>query len=97
MQKVVPTTTTCGHAGAHRSRDRGTQRGDELAIVGIHRRGAVLAARVHRLVSEFVDAEVPLGDLDISFYRDDVARRPAGTSRSSTPPTWTSPSTTARW
>ena len=52
--------------------------GDELAIVGIHRRGAVLAARVHRLVSELIDAEVPLGDLDISFYRDDVARRPAG-------------------
>jgi pyrimidine operon attenuation protein / uracil phosphoribosyltransferase len=52
--------------------------GEELAIVGIHRRGAVLAARVHRLVSELLDAEVPLGDLDISFYRDDVGLRPAG-------------------
>jgi pyrimidine operon attenuation protein/uracil phosphoribosyltransferase len=51
--------------------------GDELAIVGIHRRGAVLAARLHRLVSELVDAAVPLGDLDISFYRDDVSLRPA--------------------
>ena len=53
----------------------GNAEGHELAIVGIHRRGAVLAARVHSLVCELLDAEVPLGDLDIGFYRDDVARR----------------------
>ncbi len=47
----------------------------ELAIVGIHRRGAVLASRIHRLVADLLDADVPLGDLDISFYRDDVATR----------------------
>ncbi len=45
------------------------------AIVGIHRRGAVLAARVHQLVADLLDAPVPLGDLDISFYRDDVGTR----------------------
>ncbi|HVW17167.1 MAG TPA: bifunctional pyr operon transcriptional regulator/uracil phosphoribosyltransferase PyrR [Solirubrobacteraceae bacterium] len=44
-----------------------------LAIVGIHRRGAVLATRLHRLVCDLLGADVPLGDLDISFYRDDVA------------------------
>src|SRR3954469_258450 len=49
-----------------------------LALVGIHRRGAVLAARVHGLVAELLGAEVPLGDLDISFYRDDVGRRGGG-------------------
>jgi pyrimidine operon attenuation protein/uracil phosphoribosyltransferase len=48
---------------------------ERLAIVGIHRRGAVLAQRLHRLVEELLDARVPLGDLDISFYRDDVAHR----------------------
>jgi pyrimidine operon attenuation protein/uracil phosphoribosyltransferase len=47
-----------------------------LAIVGIHRRGTILAARVKSLVDELLDAEVPLGDLDISFYRDDLASRP---------------------
>jgi pyrimidine operon attenuation protein / uracil phosphoribosyltransferase len=47
----------------------------DLALVGIHRRGAHLAARLHRLVSELVDAPVPLGDLDIAFYRDDLALR----------------------
>src|SRR3954466_15934588 len=49
--------------------------GEDLAIGGIHRRGAVLAARIHELVEGLVDAPVPLGDIDISFYRDDVAIR----------------------
>ena len=45
-----------------------------LALVGIHRRGAVLAARLHALVSEIRAADdVPLGDIDIAFYRDDIA------------------------
>jgi pyrimidine operon attenuation protein/uracil phosphoribosyltransferase len=48
-----------------------------LALVGIHRRGAHLAQRLHGLVSELSPAEVELGDLDIAFYRDDVATRPA--------------------
>jgi pyrimidine operon attenuation protein / uracil phosphoribosyltransferase len=47
----------------------------ELAIVGIHRRGAVLASRVHRLVSDLLETNVPLGDIDIAFYRDDIATR----------------------
>jgi pyrimidine operon attenuation protein / uracil phosphoribosyltransferase len=46
------------------------------ALVGIHRRGAFLAERLQRGLSELVDGEVPLGDLDISLYRDDVATRP---------------------
>jgi pyrimidine operon attenuation protein/uracil phosphoribosyltransferase len=48
-----------------------------LAIVGIHRRGAILATRVHQLVGELTDELVPLGDIDIAFYRDDVALRPS--------------------
>ena len=49
--------------------------GHDVAIVGIHRRGAVLAARIHELVDGLVDGDVPLGDIDISFYRDDVSMR----------------------
>ena len=50
--------------------------GDEpVAVVGIHRRGAILAARIHELLCELTDEPVPLGDIDISFYRDDVAHR----------------------
>ena len=49
--------------------------GEGVAIVGIHRRGAVLAARLRDLVAELVGEPVPLGDVDISFYRDDVGMR----------------------
>src|SRR4051795_2480869 len=45
-----------------------------LAIVGIHRRGAILARRIHALLTDLLEREVPAGDLDISFYRDDVGR-----------------------
>jgi len=48
---------------------------DGLAIVGIHTRGALLARRLHRLLAELTGAEVPIGDLDISFYRDDVGAK----------------------
>jgi pyrimidine operon attenuation protein/uracil phosphoribosyltransferase len=51
---------------------------ERLAIVGIHTRGAVIARRLHALVGELTEAETPIGDLDISFYRDDVgAQSPA--------------------
>jgi pyrimidine operon attenuation protein/uracil phosphoribosyltransferase len=46
------------------------------ALVGIHRRGAILAGRLHELLEELGREDVPLGDLDIGFYRDDVATRP---------------------
>src|SRR5271165_1739279 len=46
------------------------------ALVGIHRRGAFLAERLDRLLEELIAGEVPLGDLDIGFYRDDVSSRP---------------------
>jgi len=46
-----------------------------LALVGIHTRGALLATRLHALVGELSGAEIPLGDIDISFYRDDMDGR----------------------
>jgi pyrimidine operon attenuation protein / uracil phosphoribosyltransferase len=47
-----------------------------LALVGIHRRGAFLARRLRDMLEDLLGVEVPLGDLDIGFYRDDVSRRP---------------------
>ncbi len=49
-----------------------------LAIVGIHRRGAFLARRLHALLEDLLGIALPLGDLDIGFYRDDVLTRPVG-------------------
>ena len=48
-----------------------------LAIVGIHRRGAHLAERLQVLIGELFEAPVPLGSVDISFYRDDLGFRPS--------------------
>ena len=48
-----------------------------VAIVGIQRRGAHLAQRLHALTSELLEPRVPLGFVDISFYRDDLAIRPS--------------------
>jgi pyrimidine operon attenuation protein / uracil phosphoribosyltransferase len=52
--------------------------GDRLAMVGIHRRGAVIARRLRDLVDDLVGEPVPLGDIDISFYRDDLGLRAPG-------------------
>ncbi len=49
-----------------------------IALVGIHRRGAILAQRLHALTSELLATQVPLGFVDISFYRDDLAIRGGG-------------------
>src|SRR3954453_18214615 len=46
-----------------------------LALVGIHRRGAHLANRLHPQVCVLVEREIPLGDIDIAFYRDDFSTR----------------------
>ena len=51
--------------------------GQDVALVGIHRRGAVLGRRLHGLVSELSEASVPFGEVDISFYRDDLSMRAA--------------------
>jgi pyrimidine operon attenuation protein/uracil phosphoribosyltransferase len=48
---------------------------ERLALVGIHRRGAILARRLRDLLEELLEQDVPLGDVDISFYRDDLSRR----------------------
>lgn len=46
-----------------------------FALVGIHRRGAHLARRLQPLAGELLDRPVPLGSVDIAFYRDDLTLR----------------------
>jgi len=45
---------------------------DRVALVGIHTRGVPLAQRLRRLVEERSGIELALGQLDITFHRDDV-------------------------
>jgi pyrimidine operon attenuation protein/uracil phosphoribosyltransferase len=62
---------------AHEIVEKNPSEGESVALVGIHRRGAILARRLHALTSELLDTEVPLGELDIAFYRDDLGMRPS--------------------
>jgi pyrimidine operon attenuation protein/uracil phosphoribosyltransferase len=45
---------------------------DSVALVGIHTRGVPIAQRLRQLVEERSGTELALGQLDITFHRDDV-------------------------
>ncbi|MDM7913728.1 MAG: bifunctional pyr operon transcriptional regulator/uracil phosphoribosyltransferase PyrR [Candidatus Eisenbacteria bacterium] len=44
----------------------------DVALIGIRRRGLPLAERIRANIRTFEGAEVPLGALDITLYRDDL-------------------------
>jgi pyrimidine operon attenuation protein/uracil phosphoribosyltransferase len=48
----------------------GTQ---SLALVGIQRRGVPLAQRIAAAIEEHEGVRIPVGALDITFYRDDLS------------------------
>jgi pyrimidine operon attenuation protein/uracil phosphoribosyltransferase len=54
---------------------------DSVALVGIHTRGVPLAQRLRRLVEERSGVELELGQLDITFHRDDVHVRAGNAPR----------------
>lgn len=47
----------------------------DIALVGIVTRGAHLATRLAARIEDIEGTQVPVGQLDISFYRDDVGSR----------------------
>lgn len=53
-------------------RNKGTK---ELALVGIRTGGVYLAHRLARRILDIEGAQVPIGELDITLYRDDLALR----------------------
>ncbi len=46
---------------------------DGLLLIGIQRRGVPLARRIAAAILENEGADVPVGALDITFYRDDLS------------------------
>ncbi|NTU60243.1 MAG: bifunctional pyr operon transcriptional regulator/uracil phosphoribosyltransferase PyrR [Deltaproteobacteria bacterium] len=56
------------------ARNNGTE---GLALVGVVTRGAILAERLREQIRQAEGVDVPLGRLDITLYRDDVARKGA--------------------
>ena len=51
-----------------------TENPQDLALVGIRRRGVHLAERLSRKIKEISSAAIPVGTLDIQFYRDDLSK-----------------------
>ena len=55
-------------------RNKGVQ---ALALVGVRRRGVPIARRLAAIIKDITGHEIPTGSLDITLYRDDVARQAA--------------------
>ncbi|MBW9212961.1 MULTISPECIES: bifunctional pyr operon transcriptional regulator/uracil phosphoribosyltransferase PyrR [Terrabacteria group] len=46
---------------------------ENIALLGIKRRGVPLAKRLAKKLKKFVDVNVPVGEIDITLYRDDLS------------------------
>ncbi len=49
---------------------------DDLVLLGIPTRGVALARRLGALISEIDGRSVPVGSLDVTLFRDDLAKHP---------------------
>lgn len=47
---------------------------EDLCIIGIRRRGELLAKRLADNIRQIENIDVPCGDIDIKFYRDDLTK-----------------------
>ena len=49
---------------------------DALVLVGLYTRGVAVAQRLAAAIQSFEGVDVPVGALDVAFYRDDIKLRP---------------------
>ena len=54
-------------------RNRGLE---SVALIGLQTGGAPLARRLASILEEIDGTAVPVGSLDVAFYRDDIGLRP---------------------
>jgi pyrimidine operon attenuation protein/uracil phosphoribosyltransferase len=54
---------------------------DDLVLLGIPTRGVTLAHRLAELIERFGGKPVPVGALDVTMYRDDLAQHPTRSPR----------------
>jgi pyrimidine operon attenuation protein/uracil phosphoribosyltransferase len=47
---------------------------DNLALIGIRRRGVPIATRLAELITQIEKRDLPVGSLDITLYRDDLTQ-----------------------
>ncbi|SDY78197.1 bifunctional pyr operon transcriptional regulator/uracil phosphoribosyltransferase PyrR [Tindallia californiensis] len=69
-EKIKRTITRMTHEIIEKN--KGTE---DLILVGIKTRGIPLAKRISDKIKAFEGVEVPLGKIDITFYRDDLSQK----------------------
>ncbi len=79
-EAIARTLSRIAHEIIERNEDLET-----VALVGIHTRGVPIAQRLRLLVEERSGEELPLGQLDITFHRDDVHVRAGQAPRRAQP------------
>jgi pyrimidine operon attenuation protein/uracil phosphoribosyltransferase len=47
----------------------------DVVLIGLYTRGVALAERIADAIAEFEGERVPVGQLDVAFYRDDIGLR----------------------
>lgn len=52
------------------------QGAERVILVGIHSRGVPLAEKLAEAIDELEGVKLPVGELDIGMYRDDLGKRP---------------------
>lgn len=57
---------------AHEIAER-NETGRDLVLVGVQRRGVFIAERLGALLNDILGAAIPIGTLDVSMHRDDIA------------------------
>lgn len=53
----------------------------DLVLVGIPTRGSLLARRIADNIARIEGVDIPVGSLDVTMYRDDLANHPTRTPR----------------
>jgi pyrimidine operon attenuation protein / uracil phosphoribosyltransferase len=48
---------------------------EDLVLIGLYTRGLAVARRLGAAIADFEGVDVPVGALDVAFYRDDIAIR----------------------
>jgi pyrimidine operon attenuation protein/uracil phosphoribosyltransferase len=49
---------------------------DDIFLIGLYTRGVAIAHRLAEAIASFEGVDVPVGALDVAFYRDDIKIRP---------------------
>ncbi len=48
---------------------------EDLVLLGLYTRGVAIAHRIAKAITSFEDVTVPVGALDVAFFRDDISLR----------------------